>query len=140
MLGQQLLRERDDVSRLVPIEADGPDPLLDLRQTQRKHLPGAVGDLEQAARGLIDAGIRGLRRKYHCHEQGVRVHVLELALRLGPCGGETAKNLRDAFRIRRNAALAGLGACRFGRAWAWSGGLRHGGYREARRVARLAET
>ena len=60
-----------------------------------------VGQLEQAARGLVDAGVGRLRGQHHGHQQRIGVDVFQLALGLGVGGREAAENLRDARRDPR---------------------------------------
>ena len=113
VLGDQLLRQRDDVLGLVAVEADGLDALLHVLHAQRRHLPRRVGDLEQGPRRLVDAGVGRLRREHHRHQQREGVDVLELALGIGVGCGKAREDLRDALR-RGLGALPGARALDLG--------------------------
>jgi hypothetical protein len=52
-----------------------------------------VGDREQRARRLVDAGVGRLRREHHRDQQRVGIEVLELALWLGIGFSEPAEHL-----------------------------------------------
>ena len=62
-----------------------------------------IGDREQRARRLVDAGIGRLRRQHHRDQKRVGIEVLELALGSGL-----------AFRNRLNASRTSAGVQGFG--------------------------
>ena len=117
----QEARELDDVLGLVAVEADGADvgdePLL----AQRQHPFGRVGEGEEVARGLVDAGVGGLGRERDGHEEREGVEVLELALGMGVGGAEAAEDL-DLLGVGELARHGGRYA-RAGRARQASWGL-----------------
>ena len=76
-------REPHDVLGLVAIEPDGPDVPDEAVLAQVQHLLGRVRDLEEFARGLVDARIGCLGGKRDGHDKRVGVDVLQLALGLG---------------------------------------------------------
>ena len=104
MLGDELLRQRDDVLRLGAVEADGADEVGDRRLAERRHLLRRVGEREERRRRLVDAGVGRLRREHDGDEQGERVVVVEFALRLGLALGEAAEDFLDVLRGMRAAA------------------------------------
>ena len=76
-------REPHDVLRLVAKKPDGPDVFGEAVLAQVQHLLGRVRDLEEFARGLVDARIRRLGGKSHGYDKRVGVDVLKFALGLG---------------------------------------------------------
>ena len=80
MLGDQLLRQCDDVLRLVAIEPDGLDEVAHLRFAERDHLLRRIGRREQGRRRLVDTGIGCLRRQHHGNQERERIDVLQFAL------------------------------------------------------------
>ena len=76
---------------------------------------GRVGDLEQRARRLVDAGVGRLRRQHHGHQQREGIDVLQLALGLGVGRGKAPEDLGHPLRRRLGlprprARLGGGGA------------------------------
>ena len=97
-LGDQLFRQRDDVPGLVAIEPDGLDVVAHFVFAEREHLLRRIGDREQRARRLVDAGIGRLRRQHHRDQQRVGVEMFELALRLRIGLAKAAEGLVDLGR------------------------------------------
>ena len=95
VLGDEPLGEQDHVLRLVAEETDRLDELPQALRAKRVHLLGRVGDAEEGARGLVDAGVGRLRREHHRDQQREGAGVLELALgiRVGAC--EATEDLGD---------------------------------------------
>ncbi|MPL74144.1 hypothetical protein SDC9_19954 [bioreactor metagenome] len=91
--------ELHHVLRLLPEQADGLDVLDQPLLAEGEHLCGRIGDLEQAAGGLVHPRIRRLRRERHGDEQGEGVGVLELPLRVGLGRREPAEHLLHGFII-----------------------------------------
>ena len=91
MVADQRLRQRDHVLRLAPPQADRANMLAELRLAERQHLLRRVGDLEQGARRLVDAGVGRLRRQHDGDEKREGIDVLEFALRFRPLHGEAPK-------------------------------------------------
>ena len=83
MFGDQLLRKRDHVLRLVAVEPDGLDQLAHLRLAELNHFLRSVGEREQRGRRLVDAGVGRLRRQHDRDQQRERIDVLQFAFRLG---------------------------------------------------------
>ena len=75
-------------------------PMLRMRSrtfvlAERHHLARRVGEAEELARRLVDAGVGRLRRQDDGDEQRVGVDMIELALRLRIALLEAAEDLRD---------------------------------------------
>ena len=88
MLVAQLFGQFDDVGGLRSIESDRFDVVAHFLFSQRNHLLGRVGDLEQSRRRLVDAFVRCLRRQHHRNQQRILVGVKEFAPGLRQRGGE----------------------------------------------------
>ena len=101
VLGDQLLRQRDDVLRLGAKEPDGLDQLAHALLAERRHLLRRVGEREQRRRRLVDAGVGRLRRQHHRDQQRERIDVLQLALRLRHRRLEAAERFLDLGRASR---------------------------------------
>ena len=114
--GDQLFRQRDDVLGLVAIEPDGLDVVAHLLFAEREHLLRRVGDREQRARRLVDAGVGRLRRQHHGDQQRVGIEMFEFALRLRIGLAKTAEGLVDLGRRPGfwlcGFALRGFAVCR----------------------------
>src|SRR5208282_5052180 len=91
-------RKSDDVPGLCPVKPDRPDSLSEPFLAERRHLLWRVGDREQGPRGLVDAGVRRLRRQHDRDQEREGVEVFELALRQGIGGGQS---LEDRLGPRR---------------------------------------
>ena len=111
-LGDELLRQCDQVPRLAAIEADGLDLVGERGLAERDELLRRIGRLEQVWRRLVDRGVRGLRRQHHGDEEGKRIGVVKLGLGVRAHSCEAAENLLDFRRGKarswRSAALAML--------------------------------
>ena len=86
-------REPHDVPGLVAIEPDGPDVLDKACLAEIQHLLGRVRDLEERARGLVDARIRRLGGQCHGYDESVRVDMLKFAFGLGFGVAESREDL-----------------------------------------------
>lgn len=80
---EQLSCHQDHVLGLGIEQANGLDVLANTLLTQGKHLLGRVSQLEQLARGQVDADVRCLRREGNRNQQRVGINPLQLALRFG---------------------------------------------------------
>ena len=120
MLLDEAARKGDYVSGLGVEEIDGPDVLAHTVFAERQHLLRRVGEREQLARRLVDAGVGRLGREHDRHEQRVGVDVLKLALRLRVRGLEAAEDLDECRPVDRLRAArrqrAGFAAAVSGRA------------------------
>ena len=76
------------------------------------HFRRRVGDREQRARRLVDAGVGRLRRQHDRDEQRERVGVFEFGLRLRQRGGEPLEH-----RLARARAARGFGGAAGGSAF-----------------------
>ena len=117
-VGDEALRERDHVLRLVAVEPDGTDVVAELRLAQPDHLLRRVGDGEQRACRLVHADIGRLRGQDDGDEQRIGVPVFELALRRRHGPGQATVELVDMgerHRARHRARVAptppGSNAC-----------------------------
>ena len=97
VVGDELLRQGDDILRLGAVEADGADQLGDARLAEGGHLLRRIGEPEERRRRLVDAGIGRLRRKDHRDEERERIDVVELALRFGHRRSEAGKDRLDVL-------------------------------------------
>ena len=86
-------REPHDVLGLVAIESDGPDVFDEAVLAQVQHLLGRVRDLEEFARGLVDACIRCLGGKGHGYDKRVGVDVPKFAFGFSFSLAETREDL-----------------------------------------------
>lgn len=82
-IADQLFRQRNDVLGLGAIKTDGLDVVTNRLLAEIDHLLRRIGDGEQCARRLVDAGIRRLRGQHHGDQQRVGIEMFELALGLG---------------------------------------------------------
>src|SRR3569832_996086 len=73
----------DEVLRLVLVEIDGLDVILEPLFAELQHRSRGVRDLEQFFSGLVDPFVGGLRRKNHRNEQFERARVIELRRGMG---------------------------------------------------------
>ena len=89
----QDLAQLDDVLRLVAEQPDGLDVVDQAVLAQGQHLLRCVGDRPEPARGLVHARIRRLRRQRHGNQQGVDIHMLQLAPGFGLGGLKPGKDL-----------------------------------------------
>ena len=89
---EQELRQGDHVLRLVAKEANRLDVVANLVLAESDHFLRRVGEREQRARRLVDAGVGRLGRENDRYEQRVRVDVLELALGLRVCLGQAGED------------------------------------------------
>ena len=89
-----------DVFCLLAKEADRLDLFGQRVETKINHLLGRVRDLEQRARGFVDANVSGLRTQGDSDNQRVNVHMLQLTLWFGIGGLKTRKNLADRVVIK----------------------------------------
>src|SRR3546814_16702433 len=78
-------------SCLGVVETDGLDVLLQPGLAQFEHLLRRGDPLEEGPRGLVHADVGRLRGEHHGDQQGVGVHVLQLALGLRESGGKTVE-------------------------------------------------
>jgi uncharacterized membrane protein len=109
MLGDQLLRQRNDIFGLVTEQTDGLDQIAHPRFAERRHFLGRVCEREQRRRRLVDARIGCLRRKNHRDQQRERIDVLQFAFRLRVRSLEAAERLGNLRRCPlRQGALRRL--------------------------------
>src|SRR3569832_2235759 len=73
----------DEVLRLVLVQIDGLDIILEPLFAELQYRRRGVRDLEQFFRGLVDPFVGGLRRKNHRDEQFERARVIELRRGMG---------------------------------------------------------
>src|SRR5262249_30179196 len=92
---------------------DGLDVVAQFLLAEREHLLRRVGDLEQFAGGLVDAGIGGLRRQHHRNEERVGGEMLELPARLWIGLAEALETFANLHR-RPWLWRLGLGGLGFG--------------------------
>ena len=116
VLRDQLLRQRDDVLRLVAIKPDRLDVVAHALLAERDHFFRRVGGGEQRGRRLVDAGIGRLRRQHDRDQQREGVDVREFAARIGMRSVKAAERFLDigrrpAFRLF-SASQAGFFASR----------------------------
>src|SRR5690606_1514019 len=107
MVADQRFVQQDDVLSLVAPKTDGADIFADLFLAERQHFFRSIRNREQAARRLVDPGIRCLRRQGDGNEKGKNVDMLQFALRLRTLDSKAAEdfvNLRP--RVTRTHTLA----------------------------------
>ena len=103
MLGDQFLRQRDHVLRLVAVKPDRLDVVAHALLAERDHFFRRVGGGKQRGRRLVDAGIGRLRRQHHRDQQRVGIDVSEFAARFGIGALESGGTL-PRFRPRSSAS------------------------------------
>ena len=98
MAGDQRLRQRQHVLRLVPEETDRLDVVADRLLAERCHGMRILGCGEQAASRLVDARIGRLGGQDDGDEKRERVAVFELGFGLRTLDLEAPEDLGNLFR------------------------------------------
>lgn len=91
----QNLRHLDDILGLVAEKPDGFYMLDQAVMAQFQHRGGGLYRLKQRLGCLVHPGIRGLRRQGDRDQQGIDIHVVQLALGFGFGGMEPRKHVAN---------------------------------------------